>query len=75
MGCDISADSPVVKIKVTRDMKIYAIWEIQHYVEVNGVYAEANVSSGWYPENTLLTISLKKTVVECGNYTRRVFAA
>jgi len=72
---DISADSPVVKIKVTRDMKIYAVWEIQHYVEVNGVYAKANVSNGWYPENTRLVISLEKTLVEYGNGTRRVFAA
>ena len=69
----ITAETPVIKIRVLGDLTIVAVWEIQHYIRIETPYSQVNVSSGWFTENTEIVVSLKETVVYYNNGTRRVF--
>ncbi|RLE66726.1 MAG: hypothetical protein DRJ47_01795 [Thermoprotei archaeon] len=70
---DVYSENPVINITVTRDISIYAIWEVQHYVSIDGVYADTNVTSGWYKDGSMLVVGVLKTMVDHGNGTRRIF--
>ncbi len=69
----VASDETVLRIKVIDDLDVYANWEVQHYVSIDGVYSETSLRSGWYSEGALISVNVSETVVDQGNGTLRVF--
>jgi len=64
---------PILKEVIVDSAKdIRAIWTIQYFVKVDGVYSEAS-GGGWYDEGTEISITIDKKIVNASDNTRYVF--
>ena len=69
----INSEKPSISFRIYQDVKLYAEWKIQYYLNITASYFEVNVSSGWYDAGTRLTISLQNSTVYIGSNIRYVF--
>ncbi|MEM2979851.1 MAG: NosD domain-containing protein [Thermoproteota archaeon] len=59
-------------VNVTKNFEITAAWDIQHLITVSSSYG-IPTGAYWQKEGSIITISIPQTIVDYGNYTRRVF--
>ena len=70
---DVESSEPVVEVVVNSPINVEALWSVEYVVEVVTEYGEANVTSGWYREGTLLVIAVRPEVVYLADDIRVVF--
>ncbi|RLE72835.1 MAG: hypothetical protein DRJ37_01890 [Thermoprotei archaeon] len=70
----VNSDKPGISFRIYQNVELHAEWKIQYYLNITTPLSRVNVSSGWYDEGTMLTISLQNTTVYIGSDTRYVFS-
>ncbi|MBS7649683.1 WD40 repeat domain-containing protein, partial [Candidatus Bathyarchaeota archaeon] len=59
-------------LNITTPSFMSLIWKIQYWVSVSSPYGNASIS-GWFENDSMISLSITPTLIDCNNGTKRIF--